>query len=396
MDAIANPYAAGAGLPPPELAGREAVQETVRVALERTRRGLPARSVLLVGLHGVGKTVLLDNLRSAAEAAGISTVPVQAREGQSLPSLLAPGLRLALLRLTRTENSKEDANRALSALAGFVTGLGHKYPDIEVGLDADPRPGLANSGDFAHDLHELFASVGAAARSADSAMGLFIDELHWVPPSELMVLAGALQRCAQQRLPVTLVGAGLPQVRGQAENTRSVVDRQLECRELGPLSPEAAARAISKPAAKLNVEFEDTAVANILAATQCYPYFLQEFGKQVWDSARHSPITLQDTRNASVSTLAALDENFFRAGLDRLTPPLKKYLRAMAELGAGPHRSGDIAAALDRPVTAVAPTRNQLIVKGVIWSPGRAQTAFAIPRVDEFLRRTWPDPSWRN
>jgi hypothetical protein len=173
------------------------------------------------------------------------------------------------------------------------------------------------------------------------------------------------------------------------------VDRLFEFLELGPLSTEAAVQALIKPAASLNVQFEEAAVTHLLAATQCHPYFLQELAKQAWDVALQSPITLQDTRTAAHFALAALDEKFFRVRFERLTPTEKKYIRAMAELGSGSHRSGEIAAVLNRPVTSVGPARSQLIAKGMIWSPGHGDTAFAVPRFDEFLRRTWPDNAWR-
>ena len=395
MDPITNPYAPGAGAPPPELAGRDELRESVRIAIERVRRGLSARSLLLVGLRGVGKTVLLDRMRDDAEAAGIQTVRIEAPEGRSLPAMLAPELRLALLRLSRNEKAKETAQRALRALAGFARALKLKYHDIEVGLDYEPEPGLADNGDLEHDLQALFETVGVAAQRAGSALVLFVDELQYVREAELAVLITALHRCAQRRLPVMLVGAGLPQLRGQMGNAKSYAERLFEFPEIGPLSAEEAARAIRKPAADQQVSFEDAAVAHILSATHRYPYFLQEWGKHSWDTAQASPITLADTQLASQSALAALDESFFRVRFDRLTPTERKYLRAMAELGPGPHRSGDIAEALGRPVSALAPTRSQLIGKGMIWSPNHGDTAFTVPLFDEFMRRTWPDDSWR-
>ena len=396
MDPVTNPYAPGAGAPPPELAGRDALRETVRIAIERVRRGLSTKSLLMVGLRGVGKTVLLDRMRDDAEASGIHTVRIEAPEGRSLPALLAPEVRLAMLRLSRNEKSKDTAQRALRALAGFAKALKVKYHDIEVGFDFEPEPGLADNGDLEHDLQSLFEAVGAAAQRAETALVLFVDELQYVPEPELAVLITALHRCAQRRLPITLVGAGLPQLRGQMGNAKSYAERLFEFPEIGPLAPEDASQAIRKPAADLNVLYEETAVTHILAATHCYPYFLQEWGKHSWDTAERSPITLVDTQIASQSALAALDESFFRVRFDRLTPTEKKYIRAMAELGPGPHRSGDIAKALDRAVSSLGPTRSQLIAKGMIWSPNHGDTAFTVPLFDEFMRRIWPDDSWKN
>jgi len=396
MDPILNPYAPGAGTPPPELAGRDALLESVRIAIERARRGLPAKSVLMVGLRGVGKTVLLDRMRDEAEAAGVHTVRIEAPERRSLPALLAPQLRQALLRLSRNEQARDLAQRALRALAGFVGALKVKYEDIEVGLDFDPEPGLADNGDLEHDLQALLETVGAAAAQAGTALVMFVDELQYVKEDELAALITALHRCAQRRLPVALVGAGLPQLRGQMGEAKSYAERLFDFPEVGPLSPEAATLAIAKPALDQGVAFEAAAVDRIVAETRGYPYFLQEWGKHAWDAAAASPITLDDVRAASASALAALDESFFRVRFDRLTPTEKRYLRAMADLGPGPHRSGDIADRLGRKVTSLAPTRNQLIAKGMIWSPSHGDTAFTVPLFDAFMKRIMPGDDWRD
>jgi hypothetical protein len=394
MDRVSNPYTPGSGVTPAELAGRDEVRQIARVAIERTRRGLPAKGLLLVGLRGMGKTVLLDQMRTDADAAGVQTLCLETSSGRSLPARLAPELRLVLMRLSRTEASREASTRALRALAGFANALKDSYPDIEVGLDYESEMGLADSGVLAPDLQALLESVGIAAQRARTAIALFIDDLQFLPPAEWAALAVALRHCAQRKVPITLVGAGLPQLRRQAAETGSCAER-LELLELGPLTTEAAAQALLKPAAELNVQFEEAALSHILAATQCHPYFLQELAKQTWDIASQSPITLQDTRNAAHRALAALDENFFRTRFDRLTPAEKRYIRALAELGPGTHRSGEIAAVLNRPVTALGLTRSQLIGKGMIWSPSHGDTAFSVPRFDEFLRRTWPHDSWR-
>jgi len=394
MDPVSNPYAPGAGTPPPELAGRDRLREDVIVAIERLRRGLPNKSVILVGLRGVGKTVLLDLLRDDAEARGLHTVRIEAPEGRSLPALLAPQLRQALLRLSRVDQAKSFAQRGLRALAGFAKALKVKYHDIEVGLDFDPEPGLADNGDLEHDLTALLETVGAAAQQAGTALVMFIDELQYVPEEELAVLITALHRCAQRRLPIALVGAGLPQLRGRMGKAKSYSERLFDFPEIGPLPHDAAAQAIVKPAEALGVRFADDAVEAIVEQTRGYPYFLQEWGKHSWDAATASPITLDDVKKATASTVAALDESFFRVRFDRLTPAEKKYLRAMADLGPGPHRSGDIADRLGRKVTALGPTRNQLIAKGMVWSPSHGDTAFTVPLFDEFMRRIMPGDDW--
>jgi hypothetical protein len=390
MDPRTNPYAPGAGTPPPELAGRDDVIERASVALDRIRARRAARSFILYGLRGVGKTVLLNHIRLEAEARGIASVRIEAPEERSLPALLAPALRAALFRLRRIEATKAGLQKAMRALAGFAKALKLKYQDIEVGLDLDPEAGLADSGDLESDLAELMASVGEAAGERDTAVVLFIDELQYVPEDQLAALIMALHSASQAQLPITMVAAGLPQLLGQMGRAKSYAERLLEFVNIDRLDPAAAARALSVPAEKEGVAFTADAVAEILRHTCGYPYFLQEWGKHSWNVAERSPIHADDARRATAEALAELDASFFRVRFDRLTPAEKSYMRAMAELGPGPHRSGDIAAKLDRKVTAVAPLRNALISKGMLYSPAHGGTAFTVPLFDEFMRRIMP------
>ena len=395
VDPIRNPYSPGAGSQPPELAGRDELRETIRIALERVRAGRQAKSVLMVGLRGVGKTVLLDRIRDDAEASGIQTLRVEAPESRSLPAILAPQLRQALLRLSRNDQAKDLAQRALRGLAGFAKALKVKYQDIEVGFDFEPEPGLADNGDLEHDLQALLEATGAAAKKAGTALAMFVDELQYVEEPELAALITALHRAAQHRLPIVLVGAGLPQLRGRMGEAKSYAERLFDFPEVGPLPPLDARIAIAKPAEDEGVKVNEDALQRIIQKTHGYPYFLQEWGKHTWDTATQSPITLRDVEIASREAIAALDESFFRVRFDRLTPSEKKYLRAMAEIGPGPHRSGDIAVQLRRDVTSLGPTRNQLISKGMIWSPSHGDTAFTVPMFDEFMRRIMPGNDWK-
>ena len=395
MDPINNPYAPGAGTPPPELAGRDELRETVRIALERVRAGRPSKSILVIGLRGVGKTVLLDKIREDAAASGMETIRVEAPENRSLPAILAPQLRQSLLRLSRNEQAKELAQRALRGLAGFAKALKMKYKDIEVGMDFEPEPGLADNGDLEHDMQALFEVVGAAAKKAGTALVMFVDELQYVAEEQLASLVTALHRTAQRSLPVVLVGAGLPQLPGKMGRAKSYAERLFDFPQIGPLPFEAARLAIIKPASDQGVSVNDDALNQIIKETRGYPYFLQEGGKHSWDVATSSPITLADVNQATTSAIAALDESFFRVRFDRLTPLEKKYLRAMSDLGVGPHRSGDIAEKMGRDVTTLGPTRSQLIVKGMIWSPSHGDTAFTVPLFDEFMKRIMPGNEWR-
>ena len=393
MDPIQNPYAPGAGTQPPELAGRGEIRETARVALERIRRGRPSKSIILVGLRGVGKTVLLNRIQEDAAERGIYTAEIEAPEQRSLPAALAPYLRRIVLQLSRRETSRELAQRALRGLAGFVGALKVKYQDIEVGLDFAPEPGLADSGDLEADLQDLFDVVGRAAAAAGSCVALFVDEIQYAKEVELAALIIALHHTSQRGLPVTLIGAGLPQVRGRTGKAKSYAERLFDFPEIAALSPVDARRAIARPAQAEGVEIEDDALDAIVSQTKGYPYFLQEWGKHVWDAAESSPISASVVETAAKQAIASLDRSFFRVRFDRLTPVERRYLRAMAELGPGPHRSGAIAQRLGRAVSSLSPTRSNLIDKGMVWSPGHGDTDFTVPMFDEFLLRAMPADS---
>ena len=390
MDPRTNPYAPGAGKRPPELAGRDALIERASIAIDRLRNGRAARSFIYYGLRGVGKTVLLKKIEDDAEAKGVLAIPIEAPEGRSLPGLLAPLFKSALIRLSRGEALKEGAARAMRALAGFIGAIKVKYDDIEVSVDFPPEPGVADTGDLDIDLPELLIAIAAAAKERRTAVVLFVDELQYVPEKELATLVSALHRVDQRQLPFALVAAGLPQLLGRLGEAKSYAERLFEFIPLDRLEPAAARDAIVKPAEEAGVRFEPAAVDLIIRETQGYPYFLQEWGKYCWDFADASPVTLADARRASVAALAELDASFFRVRFDRLTALEKNYLRAMAELGPGPHRSGDIADLLGRKVTALGPVRNSLIVKGMIFSMAHGESAFTVPLFDAFMRRVMP------
>jgi hypothetical protein len=390
MDPRRNPFAPGAGTPPPELAGRDALLERAAVALDRIRAGRAARSVILYGLRGVGKTVLLWTIRNAAEGEGMAIVAIEAPENRSLPGILVPALRATLLKLNRMKQATAGVTRALKALAGFAK-LKVRYDDLEVALDFEPEPGLADSGDLELDLADLLVTVGEAARERGTAAVIVIDELQYVPEEQLAALISALHRASQHQLPITMVAAGLPPLLGQMGRAKSYAERLFEFVPIGPLDQPAATAALQRPIEREGETIDDAAIAAILTQTQGYPYFLQEWGKHSWDLAEASPITADDVAAASIAALAELDASFFRVRFDRLTPTEKRYLRAMASLGPGPHRSGDIADALAVKVSSVAPTRNSLIAKGMLFSPAHGDTAFTVPLFDEFMRRIMPD-----
>ena len=395
MNPLDNPFAPGAGTPPPELAGRDELLESIHVAAERTRRRLAARSVLLLGLRGVGKTVLLDRVHDRTLADGFATVMIEAAERSFLPALLAAELHRALLRLSRQQRLRDRVSRAMRTLAGFVSALRLRYGDIEVAIDGPGEPGVADSGDLELDLVALFEVLGAAADASGTALIVLVDELQYVPKPELAALIAALHRAAQRRLPIVLVAAGLPQLRARAAEAKTYAERLFEFREIGPLDEGASGDAVAKPVRARNVDIAPEALEMIFTQTKGYPYFLQEWGKHAWDIAERSPIDADVVVRASNEVAASLDAGFFRARFDRLTPAEKRYLRAMAEIGPGPHRSGEIARVLDRKVTSLAPTRAQLIAKGMVWSAARGDTAFTVPSFDRFMRRILPGHEWR-
>ncbi len=390
MDPRTNPYSPGAGTLPPELAGREQIIEKVNIQLDRCRNGLAFRSFLLVGLRGVGKTVLLSHLATEAEANGFAVIQLETPEKRSLPALIIPSLRSALLKLDRMASAGNLTKKALRTLGGFVSAMKIKYADLEFGIDLGSEPGIADSGDLENDLIDLFIQLGLAAKEKKTALILFIDEIQYIHENEFAALIMALHKCTQKQLPVTIVGAGLPQLVGQAGKAKSYAERLFEYPEIGPLTQEASFAALLIPAQKQKVTFEKQALNEIYRQTKGYPYFIQEWGKHSWQCAKNSPITLVDINLATEIAISELDASFFRVRFDRLTPSEKRYLRAMAELGPSPHRSGDIAHLLNKEVQGVAPVRATLINKGMIYSPEHGDNSFTVPLFDSYMKRVMP------
>jgi hypothetical protein len=390
MDPKINPYSPGAGTIPPQLAGRDEIISKADIALERCKNNLSFRGLLLVGLRGVGKTVLLTKITQEAESKSFIVVSLEAPEGRSLPALLIPALRSALLRLDRVKARGDLAKKALHTLGGFLSAMRMKYDDVEFYVDLEKELGSADSGDLEQDLTDLFLAVGAAAKEKKTAIVLAIDEIQYLPEEQFAALIMALHKCTQRQIPVILIGAGLPQLVAQAGEAKSYAERLFEYPEIGPLDVAAARNAIVTPAKFLSVDYDEQAVQHILDKTKGYPYFLQEWGKHCWQAADASPITLSDAQFATQTAIAELDSSFFRVRYDRLTPTEKKYLRAMAELGPGLHRSGDIAQFLKKEVNSVAPARASLIKKGMIYSPSHGDNAFTVPLFDEFMKRVIP------
>lgn len=392
MDPIANPFSPGAGSPPPELVGRDAILGQTKVLLGRTKQRRPEKSVLLTGLRGVGKTVLLNEMDRLAQADGYRTILVEAHEDKALGALLAPHLRKLLFDLDRVAGMGDKAKRGLAVLKSFIGAVKVTVADVEFGLDIEPERGTADSGDIEVDFPNLLVAVAEAAEERQTPVAILLDEIQYLKSTELSALIMAMHRMQQRQLPLVLLGAGLPILPGLAGDSKSYAERLFSFPDLGPLSRPDAYKALRDPVKAAGVAIEDEALAEIFRLTEGYPYFLQEWGYQSWNRAAASPITLQIVKEASDTVIKRLDENFFRVRFDRLTPSEKRFLRAMAELGTGAHRTGDIADMLKVKVTSLGPSRANLIRKGMIYSPSHGDMAFTVPLFDAFMRRAMPWP----
>lgn len=389
MDPVSNPYSPGAGTPPPALVGRDALIQSFRVAVQRALQGKPGQSLMPIGLRGVGKTVLLNRFAEEAITLGAHVALIEAPEDASLRQLLAKEARRVLLQLDRVGAVSQAVKRGLRTFKSFSIKIG---PDgsLSAGVDLDPELGVADSGILADDVTDLFVALGEAAKDRGTGLVIAIDEVQYLGDAELGALITAVHRTTQRQLPLVVVGAGLPQLPGLAGNAKSYAERLFTFPEIGPLPAAEARRAITEPAEAQGVQVAADAVELILEHTQGYPYFLQEWAYEAWNEAGDARILREDVLRAAPRVTRKLDENFFRVRFDRLTPTEKKYLRAMAQLGAGPHRSGDIAREYGAKVESVGPMRSALIRKGMIYSPARGDTAFTVPLFDEYLKRVMP------
>jgi len=387
MDPVKNPFVPGAGSRPPELAGRDHILNDATIAIQRALAGRHARSQILLGLRGVGKTVLLNQIEQIAEQNGHLTSMIEAPEDRGLPELLYPRLAQTLRRLSLIEQSKATAHAALQALRSFAGVFRIAFGDISIVVD--PQPGIADSGNLEFDLTDLFLKVGEAAQSAGKGWTLLIDEIQYLKEADYAALIVALHRVSQRNLPVLFFGAGLPQVAALSGEAKSYAERLFSYPAVGALDRDAARLAITVPVEDENEQIEAEAVEAIIDHAQGYPYFLQEWGYQAWNAADQSPIDVEDVVRSSERAVARLDDGFFRVRFDRLTPAERDYVCAMARLGDGPYRSGDVAEALQRPPQRLGPMRASIIRKGMIYSPSHGDIAFTVPLFADYLRRHW-------
>jgi len=391
MDPRKNPFAPGAGTKPPALVGREEQMESFGVLLERLENGYTEQSMIITGLRGVGKTVLLDVFREKAEARDWATVEWEVEKRASFGSKISAQVRRALLQIAPKARWSHRARRAASILKSFTITFN---PDgaVTAGLDVDALAGTGDSGALAEDLSDLFVALGDAAREKGTGVIFLLDEIQYLQPAELTALIAALHKCARRNLPITLVGAGLPQIPRLAGEAKSYSERLFQSPRIGKLNTETAARdAIILPVHDHGIDFEPEAVDFIVEYTQGYPYFLQEYGKTIWDEASMSPITLNDAKSVLPLVEAKLDERFFRVRAERTTDLELRYLYAMAELGPDPHRAGEVAQRIHRTTEQAGPLRSRLIDKGLLYTPGHGLAAFTVPQFDRYMLRRHAD-----
>lgn len=389
MDRRRNPFAPGAGIQPPELAGRDQLISDATIDMQRAMDGKAAKSIMILGLRGVGKTVLINRLVDIASSLGFKTAKVEAPEGGKFLQLLAPQLRAILYQLDLRHAAGVKMREAVSTLRNFVAAFKVTVGNIEFGVE--PSPGRADTGNLQYDLADLLIAVSEVAKERRSAVGLFIDEVQYLSADELAAIVISCHEIAQQRLPLFFVGAGLPQIAALAGNAKSYAERLFDYPQVDSLDRSAARSALEKPIIDAGASIEEAAIDAIITETRGYPYFIQEWGARVWNQAPSDHIVLDDVLSATPGVIAHLDANFFRVRFDRLTALQQKYLRAMAELGPGPHKTGAIATVLGVEPAEVATTRAQLIKKGMVWSQRHGETAFTAPLFDQFMRRQMPD-----
>ncbi|MEJ0002280.1 MAG: ATP-binding protein [bacterium] len=388
MDAIKNPFAPGAGTQPPELTGRSENIARAEIVMDRILAGKHDRSILFIGLRGVGKTVLLNRLQKIATDKGYYTVLIESPEEKPLSELLVPYLRQILLQIDLVQGAKDKLRKAIAALRAFAATFKVQIGDVGIGVN--PSAGVADSGSLDKDLTDLMVAIGEAAKESSKAVAIFIDELQYVKEKELGSLLAGIHRLNQLDLPLVIFGAGLPQLAGLTGKAKSYAERLFEFQSIGPLKEKDSHTAIKGPIEREGASIDPVALTSLIHETEGYPYFLQEWGLHAWNCASGTKITLNDVNTATEKAVEALDQSFFRVRFDRLTKGEKEYLRAMAALGKGPHRSGDIALKLKKEAKQVAPVRATIIAKGMIYSPAYGDNAFTVPKFDEYMRRVMP------
>jgi AAA ATPase domain len=385
VDPYRNPFAPGAGSRPPELAGRAAILELAKISCGRAIQGRNARSIMLLGLRGTGKTVLLNEIGRNAEQQNLLISKVESPEGESLARLIYPEMRKVLKSLSGVEAAKQMATRGLRGLRSFASIFKIEFAGLGVGVE--PELGLADTGDLQYDLPDLFTLIGKAAQAAGRGWVLLIDEVQYLSDADLSALIVSLHRMSQEGLPVLLVGAGLPQIARLAGEAKSYAERLFQYPPVGALDPSSAGQAIEKPIVDEDALIAPEALELIVKRTKGYPFFLQEWASVVWNNAEGPEITFEDAERSYAETLALLDDGFFKVRIDRLTKAEVQFVKAMALLGDGPYAMADIANAMKRSQQSLGPARSTIISKGMIFSTDHGYLDFSVPLFAEFMRR---------
>ncbi|MGC8541255.1 MAG: ATP-binding protein [Phycisphaerae bacterium] len=392
MDEITNPFSPGAGSRPPALAGREEILHQARILLERVKQGRPEKSILLTGLRGVGKTVLLNAIERMAANTGYHTLAIEGREDQPLAPLIAQYLRKVLIALQPAPGVGAKTRQALAVLGSFISTFSVNVGDVGLKMNIAAAQGRADSGNLEIDLQELLVAAAEAAAEHHRAIAIFIDEVQYFSAPELSAILAAMHKIQQLELPLVLVGAGLPTLPAMAGDAKSYAERLISFPEIGPLSAMDTAKALREPALAAGIAFDDHSLAEIFKLTSGYPYFVQEWGSEAWVQAVSSPISLNVIERCTPQVIARLDRNFFRVRYDRLTPGEKNFLRAMAEFRSAPIYTGDLAELLKVKVSTLGPLRSKLIKKGMIYSPAHGELAYSVPLFGDFMKRAMPKP----
>jgi len=389
MDPRINPYTPNAGARPPALVGRDAELESFEILLERLRRGYAEQSMLITGLRGVGKTVLLGAFEGRALNSGWVTVSAEITKNEDFGPRMGGMVRRALFQVAPKASWTDRIRRAAGVLKSFSLTVSSEGA-VTAGIDIDPIEGVADTGNLSDDLTDLLVALGEAAQERETGVVFLVDEVQFLRAGEFEALIAGLHRTVQRELPITLVGAGLPQLPRLAGEAKSYAERLFKFPRLGRLSPPEAETALAQPAGDLGVEFEPRAIDVIVEYTEGYPYFIQEHGKIVWDLAPEGrPIARRIAEEARRVVEDKLDESFFRVRAERTTGLELRYLRAMADLGPGEHTAGDVATVMARTSEQLGPTRARLIDKGLIYTTGHGRGAFTVPQFDRYMRRTY-------
>ena len=386
MERLFNPYTPNAGAPPRFLAGRGAELEDFRILLKRLANGYTDQSLIVTGLRGVGKTVLLGEYERIAVEEGWVPISAEISKAAAFQPQIANLARRALLQVSPRARWQERAQAAAAVIKSFSLAV---QPDgsLSAGLDVDPDLGRGNSGSLGDDLADVSQAIGEAAAEQGRGVVFLFDEIQFLERADLEGLIGAVHRTVQRQLPITFAGAGLPQLPGLAGTAKSYAERLFKFPSIGGLVGEAAVQALVEPARGEGIAFTDEAVERILTYTEGYPYFIQEYGRAVWNVAEHSPITGIDADDALLVVEAELDASFFRARVQRATREELRYMRAMAELGTQEQKASDVAEVLGRTSEQLGPIRARLINKGLLFTPRFGYARFTVPQFDRFMKR---------